>query len=214
MTGKPQQSDLAHPPGSSRDPRELQVELEQLRALVAEQAREIRRLDALTETDSLTGLANRRSFQKELQRRHAGQIRDQRPFCLMLIDIDAFKAINDRWGHATGDRYLRSIARAVQRNVRAGDIVFRVGGDEMAILLPGANLQQAEHCAQRLLEETVPGLRSAIPEVPLGLSIGVAESVKGGTVESLFEAADQAMYRAKQQGGNRFASELKSRRAR
>ena len=154
------------------------------------QAREIERLTELAETDPLTGIANRRSFQKEIARRHAEQVRDGRTFCLMMIDVDGFKNINDMRGHLEGDRVLQTIASELSKNIRATDIVFRVGGDEFSVILPGVGLRQANNAALRLVSQS------------LGLSIGIVESTVSRPVEDLIQAADQAMYKAKKQGGN------------
>lgn len=193
---------------SAREMQNLQSEIEALRARVAEQATEIQRLDELAETDALTGIGNRRCFQKEINRRHAEQQRDGRKFCLMIIDVDGFKGINDRRGHMEGDQLLQKIANLVDSSIRSSDIVFRIGGDEFAILLPGASLKQAETCATRLVESTVATIQSQMPELPVGLSIGVVQSTGTRAIEELIHDADAAMYRAKKSGGNRFKSEL------
>jgi len=186
--------------------RQLRDQVKQLRTQLAKQTKEIARLDELAETDPLTGLANRRSFEKEIRRRHAEQLRDGRGFCLMIIDVDGFKAINDQFGHAEGDRLLQLIASMIRKHVRASDIPFRIGGDEMAVILPGVNLQQAKHAASRLVEETELIIRQQA-EIRSGLSIGLAESSTTRSIDDLIQSADRAMYQAKNKGGNRFETE-------
>ena len=182
----------------------LSREIENLRTRVAEQAAEIARLQELAETDAVTGIANRRSFDREIRRRLLEQQRDGRGFSLVIIDIDDFKAINDRFGHTAGDRLLQTFASAVSRNLRGSDIVARVGGDEFGIILPGAGQDQAGHAVQRLLHDTREVLQSENHGLPVGISAGVCQAAPGMTVEQIIDLADRAMYRAKELGGNRF----------
>jgi len=191
---------------SADDPSELgklQNEIDGLRARVAEQAQEIQRLNLLAATDPVTGIANRRSFEQEVVRRHSEFLRDDRGFCLMIIDVDGFKRINDQFGKAIGDQLLQKIANVVDAGIRASDIVFRIGGDEFAILLPGTKMQQARFAANRLLEKSVLMIQAQMGDVPVSLSIGLVQADRDRSVETLIDDADQAMYRAKKQGGNR-----------
>ncbi len=194
-------------PSASPESIQLRTEVSRLQARVEAQAKEITRWQELAGTDPLTGIANRRSFDRELRRRHAEQLRDGRGFCLMIMDIDRFKSVNDTFGHAAGDRLLQSLARILESNVRAGDIVFRIGGDEWAVILPGARLDLARHAARRLVELTRQTIPADEQTRSVGLSIGLVESTGQGTLEDLVRAADRAMYRAKQQGGNRCLTE-------
>lgn len=187
-----------------QDLEKLNHEIEMLKTQVAEQAEEIHRLNELVETDPLTGIANRRSFEKEIHRRYAEQQRGGNGFCLMFVDVDDLKRINDEFGHTKGDRLLCSIASVMESNFRTSDIVFRIGGDEFSVLLPGATREQAEVAANRLIGQTVALIQSQTGEIPVGLSVGLVESVGDRTIGELVDAADQAMYQAKQQGGNRF----------
>ena len=205
MTGKPH---IAANQTSERD-REvenLKGEILALRSRVAEQVEEINRLDELAETDPLTGIGNRRSFDKEIARRHSEQKRDGRGFCLMIIDVDGFKGINDQFGHGEGDRLLQMIANVVETNIRASDIVYRIGGDEFAIILPGSQLEQAEHVARRLVDKTVKMIQQHMGDVPVALSIGLVQSKADSATDQLVAEADQAMYSAKKQGGNRYST--------
>ena len=162
-------------------------------------------LQRLAETDPLTWLFNRRHFDKRLEAETNRALRAEHLLALLMIDVDKFKAINDRFGHRVGDQVLKAVASAVKQAVRLYDVPTRYGGDEFAIILPEADTEVATRVARRVLEksETValPGeLRDA--GVPLSLSIGVATFPRpAGDANALVEAADNAMYRAKSAGG-------------
>ena len=166
-------------------------------------------------TDGLTGLANRRSFDETLSREWKRTLREGSRLSLLLIDIDSFKALNDKYGHQVGDDYLRTISAAVSGVVRAPDIVARYGGEEIAVILPGADSQGAVEIAERV-RAAIEALRLTHEGNPVGggcvtASIGAATALarQGGTIrmpESLLLAADNAMYKAKQGGRNRVAT--------
>ena len=125
---------------------------------------------------------------------------------MLLLDLDNFKQINDRHGHAAGDAMLRAVATAILACVRATDLAGRWGGEEFAIALPGANLEQAVVASQRIRKHISDIRVAAAAGKPLGCtaSIGVAAYKGAGeSMESLLNRADQAMYRAKQSGKNR-----------
>ncbi len=158
----------------------------------------------LAETDPLTGLANRRTFDAELEFHLRPTIEIREGGALLLIDLDHFKAINDRLGHQTGDDVLTALARLLRRRLRGSDVIARLGGDEFAIVLPDVNESQAEHVARQLLnaipnEVTVPGLR-------VTASIGIAMLDPLRSASELMEHADRSMYAAKQAGRNQVAS--------
>jgi diguanylate cyclase (GGDEF)-like protein len=115
-------------------------------------------------TDGLTGLANRRSFDETLSREWKRTLREGSRLSLLLIDIDSFKALNDKYGHQVGDDYLRTISVAVSGVVRAPDIVARYGGEEIAVILPGADSQGAVEIAERV-RTAIEALRSHMREI-------------------------------------------------
>ena len=162
-------------------------------------------MQRLAETDPLTWLFNRRHFDKRLEAETNRALRAEHLLALLMIDVDKFKLINDRFGHRVGDQVLKAVASAVKQAVRLYDIPTRYGGDEFAVILPDADTEVASRVARRVLEkaETValPGeLRDA--GIPLSLSIGIATFPRpAGDANALVEAADSAMYRAKQAGG-------------
>ncbi|HET6381618.1 MAG TPA: EAL domain-containing protein [candidate division Zixibacteria bacterium] len=153
--------------------------------------------------DQLTGLGNHRAFQEELERQVEAAQRYEVPLSLVLIDLDEFKAVNDRAGHAAGDRTLARFGRLVSTAVRRPDRPFRVGGDEFAILLPHTDAEGARIVARRLLATALaPPLRDADgPNDPISFSAGIAELP--GTADSraqLYSQADAALYAAKRVG--------------
>lgn len=178
----------------------------QQRALVASH----RELEKLSQTDGLTGLANRREFDHALLREHARQQRTKTALSLLMIDIDYFKCVNDHYGHAVGDDYLRAVARALTASVgRATDIVARFGGEEFVCLLPNTSAVDARAMAERirdnLAQVALPS--AAAPHPVLTLSIGVATLVGGdASAQDLLVAADTQLYTAKRAGRDRVAS--------
>jgi diguanylate cyclase (GGDEF)-like protein len=169
-------------------------------------------LEALSRTDALTGLANRRHFDTVTQTEFLRAQRTGQPLCLLLCDIDFFKRYNDRYGHAAGDTCLRVVANAMRDCLgRAGDLLARIGGEEFAILLPATAEPQACMLAERLCR-TVETLRieheAAEGASHVSLSIGVAEldPAADAGFSLLFRHADQALYLAKGRGRNQVAT--------
>ena len=162
--------------------------------------REARRL---ADTDGLTGLRNRRFFHETLLREVTRAHRSGRSLALLVLDVDDFKAINERVGHLAGDTVLAETAVRLRGVLRASDIACRVGGDEFAILLPEAGAQQAAQ-----LYERVEAAVSAAPIGTIGrltLSGGVAQLAEREDAPAFFERADTALYRAKQGGKAQLA---------
>ena len=163
-------------------------------------ARDAARLAA--DTDPLTGLVNRRAAMERLAAEMQAAFRNCGQLSLALIDLDHFKAINDRYGHAKGDDVLRHFAAAGRQQLRGGDIFARIGGEEFLVLMPGADLREATEAIDRLRhhiarDENRPGLGCVYT-----LSAGVAEYC-GNAADDLFERADRALYRAKHLGRDR-----------
>jgi len=151
--------------------------------------------------DPLTGIANQGSFQRECQARlrRAGS-----RLVLAILDVDGFKAVNDTHGHAAGDRVLTTVAQGLRKELRDGDFVARVGGDEFAVLMDNVTLRQAEARFTTVLSALKSAVAGAagIPAVPT-VSCGLAELSAGDTAASLYERADQALYDAKRAGRHR-----------
>jgi len=162
-------------------------------------------LRQLTRKDALTGLANRRAFFDDAGTELARAQRYRQPVAMLMIDIDHFKEINDRLGHAAGDQLLVIVADCLQRELRVGDFLARIGGEEFAALLVQTPAAQALLTAERL-RAAVAALRSGAGDGPPSttISIGVAVSVDGSRgIEELLRGADDALYRSKHAGRNR-----------
>ena len=153
--------------------------------------------------DALTGMLNRRAFDQEL--RHLLQTHSQ--FTLIILDVDRFKKINDEFGHIFGDQVLKAIARRVTDACKAGIKGFRIGGEEMAVILPHTTLLVARQFAEalrRAVEKiTVMERKSGQRLNSLSASFGVAEYLTGDTYEQIMRRADDQLYRAKELGRNR-----------
>ncbi len=162
------------------------------------------RLEYLLDHDYLTGLFNRHRFQQELDRELARQQRFAQGGAVLMMDLDGFKAVNDRFGHAVGDELLRSLSAAMRGRSRVTDVVARLSGDEFALLLPSVDREQAEHVASTMLG-LVRGHVSALGKerAAVTASIGVALFDHLTDVE-LMALADAAMYAAKQGGRDRY----------
>jgi diguanylate cyclase len=166
-------------------------------------------LDELSRTDMLTGLSGRRDWQEraghELRRRH----RTGHPACLLMLDIDRFKEINDRFGHTVGDEVIRAVAGVIRDSVRDIDVAGRFGGDEFGIVLEGSRYRQAALVAERIRRGVEWIALQSTPVVHCTVSIGIAEAVDGheGLVDWI-TAADSALYRAKSAGRNRVAGPI------
>ncbi len=164
-----------------------------------------RRLRHLSQHDDLTGLLNRRAFDQCLRSERARQQRQPATLALLAVDLDHFKAVNDRHGHAAGDALLVASAQLLQRQARSVDAVARIGGEEFALLLPGTDLDGAQHLAERICE----ALRSMTLDfegegLRVTASIGVAALGSDvATQDGLLRQADRALYLAKAGGRDR-----------
>ena len=159
--------------------------------------RQQEQLRRLAETDPLSGLRNRRSGEARIRAHMAADT----PGVFILLDIDCFKSINDRFGHIVGDLVITAVADCLRRTFREGDTVFRLGGDEFAVFMPGSDDPAVgQRCVRRLAQEVS---RVSIPEMagaPVTVSAGIAcyHSGSGESFESLYQRADQLMYESKQ----------------
>ena len=162
-------------------------------------------MEQLAHTDHLTRLANRRGLEPLLKAELQRAERYGLPFAVLLADLDHFKGINDRHGHAIGDQVLREVALRLDHNLRQADTVARWGGEEFLILAPTTDLAQAEQLAARLVE--VVRSEPVVGEIPVTISMGVSVYRAGDSLESLLDRADQALYRAKALGRNRLELE-------
>lgn len=174
-----------------------------------------RRLKRLVAVDSLTGVANRRHFDRILDRELRRARRERQPLSLIFLDLDEFKRFNDTYGHTQGDEVLRRVAVTLDETFRrGGDLVARYGGEEFAVVLPGVDARRAGLYAERL-RRRVWRLGLAIEDLAsqtrdrITISAGVATVTPHGpgfidaTPDALLRAADEALYRAKCQGRNR-----------
>lgn len=193
------------------DPQYLEVRLTPLRGprgdemgrvLVARNISKLRFLEQHADLDPLTGLPNRRRFAEEAV--HILGIAAREGWCeaLLYIDLDRFKRINDRHGHAVGDQVLHEAARRMLEVVRQGDLLARFGGDEFVMLLNDADEDEGREVAQRLIERVLEPFRAGPLRLDVGASVGVALYPRdSGTLSDLISLADAAMYRAKRRGG-------------
>ncbi|CAB3919839.1 MULTISPECIES: sensor domain-containing diguanylate cyclase [Achromobacter] len=153
-------------------------------------------------TDTLTGLLNRRGMDEALALLGA----EGTPVAIVAIDVDHFKRINDRYGHAAGDQALQALAGVMREGSRSGDVLTRPGGEEFVMLLPGASMAAAIGIAQRLRARLASAEGSPLP-VSITISVGVAHYPdQGPTLEAVFERADQALYYAKNHGRDRVCA--------
>ncbi len=162
----------------------------------------MRQLESLVATDELTGLYNRRHFLRLAKRELAG-LRPGREHGLALIDLDHFKSINDRFGHASGDRVLQVFAEVARTCLRDGDVLARYGGEEFLLLLPGSDRQQFAACCERLRQAYEQTRLAELGEAQVSLSIGMTMLRMGDDLDAALQRADQALYRAKHAGRNR-----------
>jgi diguanylate cyclase len=181
-------------------------------AQAVEQLRkELERVREAATSDALTGLANRRAFDIELQRAIERAEDESLDLCLLFIDIDYFRRYNEMHGHLVGDEILRFVARNLKQCVRGRDLACRFDSDEFAVLLPGTQMFGALACANNI-QATVSSqnLRRRSTKDHIGavtLSIGVATFRRGESAEEFQKRAAQALFRAKSTGRNRVVSE-------
>jgi len=163
----------------------------------------LERLLAQSRLDELTGVANRRGMLAALNRAFTRAERAQQPFALLMVDLDHFKTINDRYGHAAGDAALVRVARLLVDGVRLGDTVARWGGEEFCVLLPRCDPEGALHLAERLRASVAEGsVADGEPAVTVSIGIALVDTVHETLAQALARA-DRALYKAKHEGRDR-----------
>ena len=177
---------------------QLLTEIDELRSEVSRLKAHLNEAEDLADHDVLTPLLNRRAFMRELQRNIAFAQRYDTPASLVYFDIDGFKAVNDRFGHAAGDEALRAVANRLLSQVRESDVVGRIGGDEFAVVLVQADIETAKAKAKQLADAVqAEPIQTGDWMTPLKITYGVRQLDPDRTAEETLAEADTAMYAAK-----------------
>ncbi len=180
---------------------DVQCALKMDDTLLGNSQREQRRAEHLATHDALTGLGNRRKFNDAFSTEHNRLQRHGGRLCVMMIDIDHFKRINDRHGHAIGDEVLATFGELLRQQMRPTDVGARIGGEEFVVLMPHTGVREAWATAERL-RIVLAGQTMSTLRVTITVSIGVAELKTGEDRDALLLRADRALYRAKRAGRN------------
>jgi diguanylate cyclase (GGDEF)-like protein len=181
-------------------------ELDRLQQIVEEQ---LRALEILAITDPLTGLHNRRHFDRQAKLLFEQANRYDQPFAVMLGDIDHFKQINDRFSHAIGDLVLERVGGLLQRAVRTSDVLARYGGEEFVIAFANSAKSEAAQLCERLRQSIQRADWSDLhPDLTVTISIGIAYDTRLGSLEAMLQQADARLYQAKRDGRNQVCAEI------
>ncbi|BFM07575.1 GGDEF domain-containing protein [Halioxenophilus aromaticivorans] len=157
--------------------------------------------------DALTGVGNRFAFSRSFEREHALAMRHQNDLSLLVLDVDYFKSINDRYGHLVGDQVLREVAQAIQNAMRQTDMVFRYGGEEFTAILTKTDAEGAAVIADRVRKHVADlYIRHEGQRIAVTISIGASSSSDSVDGRAMFEQADNNLYRAKRNGRNQVCS--------
>lgn len=190
--------------------RKLEEQLDKSARAMDELKKELDRVRREAMTDGLTGLANRKSFDEQMNRLVSEAARDSKTFTLLLADIDHFKSFNDNFGHQVGDQVLRLVARTLVDGVKGRDIAARYGGEEFAIILPDTNIDAGVYVGdslrKALANKDVVNRSTGEQLSKITMSVGVAQYYANESIESLIERADAALYTAKHNGRNQVAA--------
>jgi len=211
LSAEPVPADLIlypEPGGFGPAARSLASSLAAQASVALDNARRHRLVERQAATDELTGLPNRRLFMRSLGAEIARAKRTGEAFGVVMLDLDDFKRVNDRFGHDAGDRALKVFADILRSAMRETDVAARIGGEEFACLLPSSDVAGAHGLAERVRSDLADCV-IALPdgrEFSLTASLGIAAYPEAKTAEGLLRAADLALYRAKSEGKNRVAS--------
>ncbi len=193
----------------ARNGLELKQMLDDTRNEVDSLRRDLERTRLEATADALTGLLNRRAFDQALAEAKREADEASATFCVLFVDIDHFKQINDRFGHLIGDKVIRSVATLLSANVKGKDIVARIGGEEFAVLLretEGANAARVGEILRRTVESA--RLKRADTGEPVGeitVSVGATDYRGNESIDDVMQRADNALYRSKEGGRNRVS---------
>ncbi|MDK2868761.1 MAG: hypothetical protein PWP38_3076 [Clostridiales bacterium] len=163
---------------------------------------QLEKKEALASTDALTGIYNRRKIESLIRDQHHILMNVGTVFSILLIDVDHFKNVNDRYGHTAGDAVLRHLSHCIRDNIRGFDDVGRWGGEEFLVLLPNAALDEARKTAERLRRIVSESAYTQLPELTLTISIGVIEANRMMSIDETLKSVDKMLYSAKANGRN------------
>lgn len=190
--------------------KKLEEQLERSAGAMDELKKDMERVRQEAMTDGLTGLANRKAFNEQIDRLVAGNGETGAGFTLLLVDIDHFKSFNDNFGHQVGDQVLRLVARTLTDGIKGKDMATRYGGEEFTILLPDTNLDAgmavADSLRKALAGKEIVNRSNGDLLGRITMSVGVAQYYQNEAVEDLIERADAALYTAKHNGRNQVAA--------
>jgi len=191
--------------------KEMEASLSTMNRVVDSLRSDMKSLSSIAMTDQLTGLSNRRSFDKTLQDLMTDYTQTHKPFSLLMIDIDHFKQFNDTHGHSIGDKVLAYVASALRDGVKGDDVVARYGGEEFAIFLPDTHYDGAlavgEHVRKKIAQKrlTLSARQKNLGKVTISIGVAVVNAEDDGF--SLMERADKSLYQAKHNGRNQVVGE-------
>ncbi|XPF96000.1 diguanylate cyclase [Colwellia sp. RE-S-Sl-9] len=185
----------------------IRIKAEELEKANKELKEKMIEVERISNTDPLTGIANRKKFEADLKKEISRADRYSHPLALVIFDIDFFKRVNDTLGHKAGDNVLRKMTQLVSDNIRGIDFFARWGGEEFVLILPCRALKHAIMVSEKL--RMLISQYEIEPDLFITCSFGVTEYGKGDTIESLFHRVDKALYRAKDLGRNKVEIEIK-----
>lgn len=179
--------------------------------LILQEKSRSRKLEQFAMVDGLTGIYNRRWFDKAMNRHINRYERSQETFTLCMIDVDHFKHYNDNYGHQAGDVALATLAKVLGESIRPTDFVARYGGEEFAVVLPGTQVEDAGVVAKRLCNAVRKAkilMSDGTPLPSITISMGIAQMCPAYTLAKMIKAADNQLYLAKQKGRDRFCTDF------